>query len=141
MSCALGFSTSPPVCDKPYAASLVANVRANGFDGAFVLDVSDAGGGGGKGPEFRLVFRSASSRSESAVAVESVSSELSVVCGGGGGDKRPADSRRGGSGESGGDTILTRFFFFDRLLVTATADVSQKTLFPTFPSAQASMAY
>ena len=125
--CALSSCPSLALCN-PKAASLLANVRANGFDGA--PEPPPAGGAvaglcaplgicspipppGANDPEFLLVFLTACSISSSAVAVvsESSSSLLSVFSGGGG-ELRPAESRRGiSSGDCGGVWILTRFSF------------------------------
>ena len=109
---------------SPKAASLVANVLANGLYGAAPGPGVTAGlcaallevcivSGCGREPEFLLVFRNACSISESAVAVVSdPSSSSEDVLSGGGGETLPAESlRAGSSGDCGGVWILTRFSF------------------------------
>lgn len=127
-----GFLCSFPLSSScsvrfPNAASLVANVLANGLYGALIAP-GPGRLGGGRGPEFRAAFIVACHKSESPLAIGSPSCPSTSFGSrsGGGGDgalaaESDADSLRPScswvcvnSGECGGDWILTVFFFFVR---------------------------
>lgn len=103
-----------------YLSSVDAKILANGLAGACTL-VCAASIGCCKGSlfsEFLLVLITASSRSESAVSVESDSPPSSVLSAitsagnGGEGGKPKEDFRDCSSGECGGVLMTTFFFFF-----------------------------